>query len=100
MLKLLSTILLFILLNACSSVHNIGVVYHNSFDFSQVKNYSLYHRNSAFTDSQSLIDIRRNAIEIAIEGNMSNKKCNYSANWTIFKRSFFCLLNDLTSMSC
>ncbi|MDX2367411.1 MAG: DUF4136 domain-containing protein [Colwellia sp.] len=78
MLKTLSTILLCVLLSACSSNHKAGVVYHDRFDFSQVKNYSLYNRNSPFTDSQNLIDTRRNAIEIAIEHTMSSKKFNYA----------------------
>ena len=77
MLKLFFITLLFILLSACSSHYNAGVVYHDNFDFSQVKSYSLYNRNSPFTDSQSLIGTRRNAIEIAIESTMSNHKFNY-----------------------
>ncbi|MFT6249394.1 MAG: hypothetical protein ACJAZQ_002610 [Cognaticolwellia sp.] len=78
MLKIFSITLLFILLSACSSNEKVGVVYHDRFDFSQVKSYSLYNRNSPFTDSQSLIDTRRNAIEIAIERTMSIKKFNYA----------------------
>lgn len=77
MFKVLSLILLSILLSACSVHRNVGVVYHDSFDFSQVKNYSLYPRNSSFTDSQSLTDVRRNAIEIAIEGVMAAQKFTY-----------------------
>ncbi|WP_114324820.1 DUF4136 domain-containing protein [Candidatus Colwellia aromaticivorans] len=78
MLKIHSITLLCVLLNACSSNHKVGVVYHDRFDFSQVKSYSLYNRNSPFTDSQSLIDTRRNAIELAIERNMSINKFNYA----------------------
>jgi hypothetical protein len=77
MLKAFSIILLFSLISACSSRNNAGVVYHNSFNFSQVKSYSLYNRNSPFTDSQSLLDTSRNAIEIAIERTMSSKKFDY-----------------------
>ena len=77
MLKMLSATLLFTLLSACSSNQNAGVVYHNRFDFSQVKSYSLYNRNSPFTDSQSLIYTHRNAIEIAIERMMTIKKFDY-----------------------
>lgn len=78
MLKAFSILLLFILLNACSSNDNVGVVYHDNFDFSQVQSYSLYNRNSPFTDSQSLIYTRRNAIEIAIERTMSINRFNYA----------------------
>ncbi len=77
MLKVFSILLIFTLLSACSSNHKTGVVYHEGFDFSEVKNYSFYHRNSAFTDSQNLIDARRNAIEIAIERTMENNNFNY-----------------------
>lgn len=78
MAKLLFLTLLLLFLSACSSTHKAGVVFHEKFDFSQVKNYSLYNRNSPFTDSQNLIDIRRNAIEIAIERSMANQEFNYT----------------------
>lgn len=78
MAKLLFLTLLLVLLSACSSTRKAGVVFHEEFDFSQVKNYSLYNRNSPFTDSQNLIDIRRNAIEIAIERSMANQAFNYT----------------------
>jgi hypothetical protein len=58
-------------------VKEAGVVYHDSFDFTKVKSYSLYNRNSAFTETQNLLDTRRNAIEIAIERTMANKKFSY-----------------------
>ncbi len=77
MLKTFSILLIFTFLGACSSNHKTGVVYHEGFDFSQVKSYSFYSRNSAFTDSQSLIDTRRNAIEIAIERTMENNNFNF-----------------------
>lgn len=77
MLKKIITPLLIILLSACSSVKEAGVVYHDSFDFSAVKSYSLYGRNSAFTETQNLIDTRRNAIEIAIERTMASKQFSY-----------------------
>jgi hypothetical protein len=77
MLKSFSISLLLLFLSACSSRYNAGVVYHGKFNFSQVKSYSLYDRNSPFTDSQNLIDTHRNAIEIAIERAMGVKKFNY-----------------------
>jgi hypothetical protein len=78
MLKVFSVSVLFIFINACSSAKNAGVVYHGSFDFSTVKSYSLYDRNSTFSETQSLLDSRRNAIEIAIERTMANKKFSYA----------------------
>lgn len=77
LLALFALFALFVI-SACSSHKNAGVVYHESFDFSLVKSYSFYQRNSAFTETQSLIDTRRNAIEIAIERTMSEKNFDYA----------------------
>lgn len=77
MLKNLATIFTLFLLTACSS-YNAGVVFHDSFDFSAVKSYSLYGRNSAFTETQALLDSHRNAIEIAIERSMAKNKFSYA----------------------
>lgn len=74
MFKKIITPILFIFICACSSVKKAGVVYHDNFDFSTVKSYSLYDRNSPFTETQSLLDTRRNVIEIAIERTMASKK--------------------------
>ncbi len=67
------------MLSACSSIKKAGVVYQDSFGFSAVKSYSLYDRNSPFSETQSLLDTRRNAIEIAIERTMASKKFNYQS---------------------
>lgn len=77
MIRVLIITLAFSLVNACSSIPDVGVAYHVNFNFLQVKSYSLYHRNSPFTDSQNLTDIHRNAIEIAIERSMSEQKFSY-----------------------
>jgi len=69
--------LLFTFLSACSGVKKAGVVYHDSFNFSEVKSYSLYDRNSDFSETQSLLDTRRNAIEIAIERTMAKHNFSY-----------------------
>jgi len=79
MFKVLSASILFIFLGACSSVQKAGVVYHDSFNFSLVKSYSLYDRNSAFSETQGLLDTRRNAIEIAIERAMAKNKFSYES---------------------
>lgn len=79
MIKALVAFLLLTILSACSGVQKAGVVYHDRFDFSAVKSYSLYDRNSLFSETQSLSDTRRNAIEIAIERSMANKKFSYDA---------------------
>lgn len=77
MLKKITLAIFISLLCACAGVKKAGVVYHDSFDFSAVKSYSLYERNSPFTETQNLIDTRRNAIEIAIERTMASKKLSY-----------------------
>lgn len=76
--RILAGFTLLFLLSACSSHQSAGVVYHDSFDFSGVKSYSLYPRNSIFSEAQSLSDIRRNTIEIAIERTMANRKFSYA----------------------
>lgn len=55
-----------------------GVIYHNEFEFSQVKTYGFYPRDSAFSDTQSLSHNLRNSIEIAIEKNMENQDFAYA----------------------
>jgi hypothetical protein len=77
--KFLALFFSLFLLTACSSYQDAGVVYHHNFDFSAVKNYSFYERNSSFTESQNLLDVHRNAIEIAIERAMAENHFNYSS---------------------
>lgn len=79
MIKILAIFSLLFLLSACASNKKAGVVYHDSFDFSTVKSYSLYDHNSTFSEAQNLLHTRRNAIEIAIERTMANKKFSYAA---------------------
>ena len=78
MIKTLAAFSIIFFLNACSSIKEAGVVYHDSFDFSAVQSYSLYERNSTFTELQNLLDSRRNAIEIAIERTMAKQKFSYA----------------------
>ena len=78
MIRISAVFYLLLLLSACSSGKKAGVVYHDKFDFSAVKSYSLYDHNSIFSETQSLSDTRRNAIEIAIERTMANKKFSYA----------------------
>ena len=54
------------------------VIYHSSFDFSQVQKYSFYQRDSTFFDSQSLAYSQRNRIEIAIEKSLNKQGFVYS----------------------
>ena len=70
--------LLLIVLSACSSHKKAGVVFQTRFDFSQVKNYSIHERNSDFVVLQSINDVTRNGIEIAIEKSMEKQGFSYS----------------------
>lgn len=64
--KLLSLILL-ILLVGCSGKPTYQTKHANNVDFIALSTYSLYHRNSAFSEYQNMSDTTRNSIEIAIE---------------------------------
>ena len=76
-IKLLLLYLFVLNLSSCSSMNN-PVVYHTSFDFSQVKTYSFYQNSSKFFDSQSLSHAQRNRIEIAIEKSLNAQEFIYS----------------------
>ena len=52
-------------------------MYQTSFNFDQVKTYSIYQRDSSFTDTQSLLDSKRNSIEIAIEKSLDKNGFSY-----------------------
>lgn len=70
---LLCLVIFFI--SACST--HSDAVYQTSFNFSKVKTYSIYQRNSSFTDTQSLTDSKRNSIEIAIEKALEQQGFQY-----------------------
>ena len=67
--------MLVLLLNACSS--HSDAVYQTSFNFANVKTYSIYQRNSTFTETQNLTDSRRNSLEIAIEKALEQQGFHY-----------------------
>jgi hypothetical protein len=54
------------------------VVYHHSFDFTQITTYSFYKSDSSFFDSQSLSHSQRNRIEIAIERTLNEQGFTYT----------------------
>ena len=76
-MNFLRFIILAILLSACSTSKQVGVVYQTSYDFNQVTSYSLYERNSDFVAFQSINDVTRNGIEIAIERAMEQQGFSY-----------------------
>ena len=51
----------------CSTSYQANSRYQANFDFLTAKNYSLYYRNSRFSDYQNLSDTDRNSVELAIE---------------------------------
>jgi len=56
----------------------VGAIYHNTFDFKQVRTYSTYDRNSLFSEAQNISDITRNSIEIAIDKAMLDQDLTYN----------------------
>ncbi len=68
---------LFLCLTSCTSYSNKDVIYQSAFNFNKVQSYSIYQRNSDFTNAQSLSDAKRNSIEIAIEIAMDGQNFHY-----------------------
>ncbi|MEW6998199.1 DUF4136 domain-containing protein [Colwelliaceae bacterium BS250] len=82
MLKILqTTFLLFIslvtlLISGCSSQTEYR--FDQDYDFSQVKTYGIFPRESKFSDIQHLSDFQRNRIEISIENVMEQRNFSYA----------------------
>ncbi len=55
------------LIVGCSSKPVATAKYHSHFDFGNIESYSLYDRNSKFSEFQNISDATRNSIELAIE---------------------------------
>ncbi len=82
MLNTASLIIRFILLCfvvGCSTMKSVESKYQSRFDFSAVESYSTYGRNSAFTEYQSISDVDRNSIELALEHIFDKKGLSYQA---------------------
>ncbi|OUS28800.1 hypothetical protein A9Q98_07185 [Thalassotalea sp. 42_200_T64] len=71
----LTTIATSVLLIACTS--NIDTDYNDEFDFTQVKSYGIFPRESKFTELQRMSDFQRNRIELAIENQMDGQDFEY-----------------------
>lgn len=78
LLRIFFLILFAFSLISCTSTKSNGVIYHNQFDFSQVKTYGFYPLGSDFTEVQSLSYSLRNSIEIAIEKAMDKQAFSYA----------------------
>ncbi|WOH37139.1 DUF4136 domain-containing protein [Thalassotalea fonticola] len=63
-------------LNGCSSSPETS--FNEEFDFSSVKTYSLFPRESKFTELQDMSDFHRNRIELAVEKQMEKQDFSYS----------------------
>jgi len=74
--QILILFLITLSLSACSN-KVATAKYRDSFNFSSLKSYSTYNRNSAFSDFQNINDTTRNSIEIAIEQVLDNKGYHY-----------------------
>ncbi len=77
MLRLLFIILL-VSISACSGSKKAGVKYQDIYDFSNIKQYSLYQRDHEFNDWQSLSHAQRNDIELAIERSLDQQGYQYT----------------------
>jgi len=76
-IRLLSCLVIVIHLISCSSSNVATTSFRSTFDFSTVKSYSTYGRNSAFGDLQNLSDSTRNTIELAIEQGFDDNGFHY-----------------------
>ncbi|NMP15908.1 MULTISPECIES: DUF4136 domain-containing protein [unclassified Thalassotalea] len=74
-LRLLSMVFGLSLMLGCASEPTSSV--NPDFNFTQVKTFSLFPRESRFSDIQSLSDYERNRIELAIEQKMEESGFDY-----------------------
>lgn len=75
--RLLSNITLLFVLTACSNLKEATTSFRSTFDFSAVKTYSTYDRNSTFGEIQNLHGNTRNTIELSIEQSLDSKGLSY-----------------------
>jgi len=77
-LSLAFSLVLPLMLSGCSTIEQDAQAHaFRYFNFSQVKSYTFYDRNAAFFDYQSLSDVLRNNIELAIENELDKQGLNY-----------------------
>lgn len=65
-----------VFINGCSTTPETS--FNDEFDFSSVKTYSLFPRESKFTELQEMSDFQRNRIELAVEQQMEQQHFSYS----------------------
>lgn len=64
-----------LLLAACSTLPETS--HSDNYNFSEIKSYSLFPRESKFTELQRMSDFQRNRIELAIENQMEVQNFEY-----------------------
>ncbi len=67
-----------IFLVSCSSSKTAQIKYQDFFDFTQITTYSLYKRDHVFNEWQSISDVLRNDIELAIENTLDSTGFKYT----------------------
>lgn len=75
--RLLSCLIFLITLSSCSVTQVSTTSYRDGFDFSGVKSYSTYGRNSVFGDLQNISGAIRNNIELTIEQGFDERGLRY-----------------------
>ena len=75
--RLLSSLAFLIILSSCSVTQVATTSFGDGFDFSGVKSYSTYGRNSAFGDVQNINGAIRNNIELTIEQGLDERGLRY-----------------------
>lgn len=75
--RLLSSLAFLIILSSCSVTQVATTSFGDGFDFSGVKSYSTYGRNSTFGDLQNINGAIRNNIELTIEQGLDERGLRY-----------------------
>lgn len=68
------------LIAGCTNNSSATAKFKSSFNFSTIKSYSTYERNSVFGEFQNISDATRNSIEIAIEQAFEFRGLQYKSN--------------------
>lgn len=77
--RLIITIAICFITLACSSVKAPNIKYQKRFDFQSIQGYSLFPRDSKFSDFQNISDALRNSVEIAIEQVLDEQGLTYQS---------------------
>lgn len=67
------------LVSGCASAPKTVTKYQPKYQFETIKSYSMYERNSSFSELQNLADSTRNQIELALEKALDKRGLNYKS---------------------